>query len=223
MSFQIAIDGPAGAGKSTIARKVAEELGFLYIDTGAMYRAMGLYALDRGIDPADVDAVNEALPGIDVDLTAEDGALRVLLQGEDVSERIRTEEVSMAASKISAHRAVREKLVHRQQEIAGVRDVVMDGRDIGTVVLTEAPLKVFLTASAKTRANRRVLDLIGRGESPDPEEVLRDIVARDQQDMNRAESPLRQAKDAVFLDSSNLSIDEVTSRILELVRERRGH
>ena len=223
MSFQIAIDGPAGAGKSTIARRVAEELGFLYIDTGAMYRAVGLYALDQGINPTDEEAVNAALPGIDVDLTVEDGALRVLLQGEDVSERIRTEEVGMAASSVSAFRTVREKLVRRQQEIAGVRDVVMDGRDIGTVVLAEAPLKVFLTASAQTRADRRVLDLIERGEKPDPEEVLRDIVARDQQDMNRQESPLRQAEDAVFLDSSALTIEEVTARILELVMERRGH
>ena len=221
MSFQVAIDGPAGAGKSTIARRVAAELGFLYIDTGAMYRALGLYFADRNIPLDDESAVEEHLPGADITLQLIGGEQHVFLNGEDVNGRIRTEEAGMAASKVSTYHAVREKLVECQQKIAGSLDVVMDGRDIGTVVLKDAPLKVFLTASPEIRARRRLLDLEKRGQTADLDEIEKDIRARDEQDMNRKESPLRQAEDAVLLDSSDLTIEEVAKRILELVSERR--
>ena len=222
MSFQIAIDGPAGAGKSTIARKTASELGFLYIDTGAMYRALGLYILDRNIPLDDEAAIEASLPGADIQLTMENGEQHVLLNGCDVNGRIRTEEAGMAASKVSTCRAVRKKLVECQQKIAGSLDVIMDGRDIGTVVLKNAPLKIFLTASPHIRALRRKEDLALRGTAADLQEIEEDIRKRDEQDMNRAESPLRQAEDAVCIDSSDLTIDEVTDKILTLVRERRG-
>ena len=222
MGFQIAIDGPAGAGKSTIARKTAETLQFLYIDTGAMYRAVGLYCLGSGIDLNDEQAVSAALDSVGVDLEMIGGEQHVLLNDRDVNGLIRTEEVGMAASKVSTYRAVRQYLVARQQKIAGEKDVVMDGRDIGTVVLPDAPLKVFLTASVHVRALRRLKDLEMRGEKADIEVIEKDIEARDHQDQTRAESPLRQAEDAVYLDSSDLTIDEVTKRILDLAAERRG-
>ncbi len=221
MSFQIAIDGPAGAGKSTIARKTAEELGFLYIDTGAMYRALGLFVVDRGIPIDDVQAVEAALPEADISLQMLDGVQHVFVNGTDVNSRIRSEEAGMAASRVSTYRAVRRKLVERQQEIAGQRDVVMDGRDIGTVVLKDAPLKIYLTASVRTRALRRLKDLEEQDRPAGLAEIEQDIRKRDEQDMNREESPLRQADDAVYLDSSDLTVREVTDRILELVRERR--
>ena len=222
MGFQIAIDGPAGAGKSTIARKAAKELGFVYIDTGAMYRALGLFFSDRNASLDDEKKVEEYLPDAEVTLRMIDGEQHVFLNGEDVNGRIRTEEAGMAASKVSTYRSVRKKLVECQQEIAGNLDVVMDGRDIGTVVLKEAPLKIFLTASPHVRALRRKKDLEERGQAADLEEIERDIRARDEQDMNRTESPLRQAGDAVLLDSSDLTIDEVTARILELANARRA-
>ncbi len=222
MGFQIAIDGPAGAGKSTIARIVAKKLGFVYIDTGAMYRALGLFFADRHVPLDDEKTVESFLPEADVSLEMSGGVQHVLLNGVDVNNRIRTEEAGMAASKVSTYRAVRKKLVECQQEIAGNLDVVMDGRDIGTVVLKNAPLKIFLTASPRVRAMRRMLDLQELGQKADPDEIERDIRARDRQDMNRTESPLRQAEDAVLLDSSDLSVEEVTERILELVRERRS-
>ena len=221
MGFQIAIDGPAGAGKSTIAKIVAKELGFVYIDTGAMYRALGLYFADRNIPLDEESVVEENLPGAEVSLQMIDGVQHVFLNGEDVNDRIRTEKAGMAASKVSTYRAVRKKLVECQQEIAGNLDVVMDGRDIGTVVLKDAQLKVFLTASAHVRAMRRLLDMQLLGEEADIEAIERDIVARDRQDMTRAESPLCQAEDAVLLDSSDMTIEEVAARILELAAERR--
>ena len=221
MSFQIAIDGPAGAGKSSIARRVAGKLGFLYIDTGAMYRALGLFFADRKIPLDDEAAIEEQLPEADITIRLIDGEQHVFLNGADVNGRIRSEEAGMAASKVSTYRAVRKKLVECQQKIAGSLDVVMDGRDIGTVVLRDAPLKVFLTATPEVRARRRLHDLEKRGQTADPAEVEKDIRARDEQDMNRAESPLRQAEDAVYLDSSDMTIEQVTARILELVNERR--
>lgn len=221
MGFQIAIDGPAGAGKSTIAKLVAKELGFVYIDTGAMYRALGLYFADRNVPLEDEAEVEKYLPDAEVSLEMTGGEQHVLLNGVDVNDRIRTEEAGMAASLVSTYRAVRKKLVECQQEIAGNLDVVMDGRDIGTVVLKEAPLKIFLTASPHVRAVRRMYDLEERGQKANLSAIERDIIARDEQDMNRAESPLRQAEDAVFLDSSDLTIEEVTSRILDLAKERR--
>ena len=221
MSFQIAIDGPAGAGKSTIARRVAENLNFVYIDTGAMYRALGLYFTDRGISTENESEIEQNLSGAEIGLQMIDGEQHVFLNGIDVNSRIRTEEAGMAASKVSTYRAVRKKLVECQQEIAGSLNVVMDGRDIGTVVLKNAQLKIFLTASPHVRALRRLLDLEKRGQSADLEEIEKDIQARDKQDMNRKESPLRQAEDAILIDTSDMTIEEVTDRILKLAAERR--
>ena len=221
MSFQIAIDGPAGAGKSTIAKRVAQELEFLYIDTGAMYRVIGLYDLEQGVNIRDEKAVVSALDEIRIDFRLEEGTPHLYLNGTDVGERIRTEEVGMAASTVSSYRDVRLKLVAMQQAIAGAQNVVMDGRDIGTVVLPDAPLKIYLTASVETRARRRLKDLAARGIPADLAEIEADIEARDHQDQTRKESPLRQAEDAVYLDTSDMSIEEVTDTILALVRERR--
>lgn len=220
MSFQIAIDGPAGAGKSTVARITAEKLGYVYIDTGAMYRALGLYFTDSGISPDDEISVENDLSKAEVGIQMIGGEQHVFLNGRDVNDRIRSEEAGMAASKISTYGPVRKKLVERQQEIAGSINVVMDGRDIGTVVLPEAPLKVFLTAGTRVRAERRMLDLEKRGQKADLAEIEKDIIARDEQDMNRTESPLKQAEDAVLIDSSDMTADEVVSRILSLAHER---
>ena len=221
MSFQIAIDGPAGAGKSTIAKRIAKELGYIYVDTGAMYRAIGLHVLRSGIDPADEEAVRGSLATAEIGIRIENGTQLVFLNGEDVSRAIRTEEAGMTASKVSTYADVRTKLVAMQQEIARKNDVVMDGRDIGTVVLPDAPLKIYLTAAVETRAKRRFLELQERGESPDLAAIEEDIRRRDQQDMTREHSPLRKADDAVEVDSSELSVEEVTERILSLVRERK--
>lgn len=220
MSFQIAIDGPAGAGKSTIARRVSETLGFIYVDTGAMYRAMGLYFLARGIDTDDESAINASLPGADISLQILDGSQHVFLNGEDVSVRVRTEEAGMMASKTSRYAKNREKMVAMQQEIARTSNVVMDGRDIGTVVLPNAPLKIYLTASVSVRAQRRYQELLHKGQHPVLQEIEKDIEARDYQDMHREASPLRQAADAILIDSSSLTIDEVAARIVELAQDR---
>ena len=220
MSFQIAIDGPAGAGKSTIARRVSETLGFIYVDTGAMYRAMGLYFLARGIDTDDESAINASLPGADISLQILDGSQHVFLNGEDVSVRVRTEEAGMMASKTSRYSKNREKMVAMQQEIARTSNVVMDGRDIGTVVLPNAPLKIYLTASVSVRAQRRYQELLRKGQHPVLQEIEKDIEARDYQDMHREASPLRQAADAILIDSSSMTIDEVAARIVELAQDR---
>ena len=220
MSFQIAIDGPAGAGKSTIARRVSETLGFIYVDTGAMYRAMGLYFLARGIDTDDESAINASLPGADISLQILDGSQHVFLNGEDVSVRVRTEEAGMMASKTSRYSKNREKMVAMQQEIARTSNVVMDGRDIGTVVLPNAPLKIYLTASVSVRAQRRYQELLRKGQHPVLQEIEKDIEARDYHDMHREASPLRQAADAILIDSSSLTIDEVAARIVELAQDR---
>ena len=220
MSFQIAIDGPAGAGKSTIARRVSETLGFIYVDTGALYRAMGLYFLARGIDTDDESAINASLPGADISLQILDGSQHVFLNGEDVSVRVRTEEAGMMASKTSRYSKNREKMVAMQQEIARTSNVVMDGRDIGTVVLPNAPLKIYLTASVSVRAQRRYQELLRKGQHPVLQEIEKDIEARDYQDMHREASPLRQAADAILIDSSSLTIDEVAARIVELAQDR---
>ena len=222
MGFQIAIDGPAGAGKSTIAKAVASRKGYLYIDTGAMYRALGLYCRMHDVDIDQEEDVVSAVRDVDLDLRLIDGTQHVFLQGEDTGDTIRTEDVGMAASKISTYRDVRTKLVDLQRQIAGEHDVVMDGRDIGTVVLPDAPLKIYLTASVRTRALRRLKDLEARGESGDLAVIEEDIEARDAQDMNRKESPLRRADDAVYVDTSEMSIDDVTEHILALANERQG-
>lgn len=216
MSFQIAIDGPAGAGKSTIARKVAKEKGFIYVDTGAMYRAMAYYLLRRGISPEDEDAIGSACSGADITICYEDGEQIVLLNGENVNGVIRTEEVSRMASMSSKHPEVRKRLTHLQKELARTSDVVMDGRDIGTCVLPDADVKVYLTASVEVRAKRRYDELTAKNAGCDLARIAEDIAKRDEQDMNRDIAPLKQAADAVLVDSSYMTIDEVAARILDL-------
>lgn len=218
MSYQIAIDGPAGAGKSTIAKKVAKTKGFIYVDTGAMYRAMAYYLISCGISKDDEKAIGEKCEGAEITIRYENGEQVVLLNGENVNGVIRTEEVGNMASCSSKHPKVRERLTLLQKELARTNDVVMDGRDIGTVVLPNADVKVYLTASAAVRAKRRYAELSARGERCDLKEIKADIIKRDEQDMKREIAPLRQAEDATLVDSSDMSIDEVVSAILDLCR-----
>ncbi len=218
MAFNIAIDGPAGAGKSTIAKKVAKELSYIYVDTGSMYRAMALFFLREGISPEDEAAVSGACSRITVTLSNENGEQQVFLNGENVNGQIRTEEVGNMASRTSIYPKVREKLTQLQRELARTTDLVMDGRDIGTCVLPEAQVKVYLTASVETRGKRRFLELQEKGADCELEQICRDIKARDEQDMNREISPLRQAEDAVLIDSSSMTPQEVTEEILRLVK-----
>lgn len=217
MSFNIAIDGPAGAGKSTIAKAVAKRLGYIYVDTGAMYRAMALYFLESGADVKNQAAVEEKLPGAAVSIRYEDGVQKVLLNGRDVSDLIRSEEVGNTASVTSACGAVRQKLTALQKELAARENVVMDGRDIGTCVLPDADVKIYLTAGVHVRALRRFKELEEKGERPDLREIERDIEQRDYQDMHREHSPLRRAEDAVLVDSSDMTLNQVMDRILEIV------
>ena len=218
MSYNIAIDGPAGAGKSTIAKRVSAELSFIYVDTGAMYRAIALYLLKNAIQPEDLDSVKYALGEIEIAIRYVGGEQHVLLNGEDVSGQIRTEEVGNMASKSSALPCVREKLLELQQKLARENDVVMDGRDIGTNIQPDAQLKIYLTASVDTRANRRYKELLEKGTDCDLEEIKKDIEQRDYQDMHREIAPLRQAADAVYLDSSDLTIDQVVEKIKSLAK-----
>lgn len=220
MSFNIAIDGPAGAGKSTIARRAAKELNFIYVDTGAMYRTIALGLLRRGTDIEEEAALLKALDEIEVSIGYEDGEQQMYLNGEKVSSLIRTEEVSSMASKSSAKPQVRAKLTDLQQGMAAREDVLMDGRDIGTVILPHAQLKVFLTASVETRAKRRYLEMQAKGVECTLEEIEKDIAERDHRDMNRVTAPLRQAEDAVLVDSSDMTIEEVVERIVSLAKER---
>ncbi|MDD6381463.1 MAG: (d)CMP kinase [Lachnospiraceae bacterium] len=217
MTRQIAIDGPAGAGKSTIAKRVAKDLSFVYVDTGAMYRSIGLYMLKNGIDIHDKDAVEKASEKADVRLSYIDGTVHVLLNGEDVSTQIREEEVGKAASVVSAYPQVRKNLTALQKKLAETENVVMDGRDIGTCVLPDAFLKIYLTASPEVRGNRRYLELVEKGENPDLDEIIADIKKRDEADMTREISPLRKADDAVEVDSSDMTIDQVVAKIESLV------
>lgn len=221
MSFSIAIDGPAGAGKSTIARKAAKNLSFIYVDTGAMYRAMGLYFLRQGISPGDSEKIEEACEQIQVSITYENGEQQVLLNGENVSKEIRREEVGNMASKTSANSKVREKLVALQRELAEKENVVMDGRDIGTQVLPHATVKIYLTASSRERAKRRYLELKEKGMEADLDEIEADIKERDHRDMTREISPLRQAEDAVLIDASFMNIEQVTQAVLQAFEEKR--
>lgn len=214
--MNIAIDGPAGAGKSTIARRAAKEMGFIYVDTGAMYRAVALYMLNNDVNVEDEIAVSEAVANVVVDLAYEGDEQQILLNGENVNGLIRTPKVSAAASKTSAYPAVRARLLDLQKNIAANNSVLMDGRDIGTVVLPNAELKIFLTASAEVRGERRYKELIAKGEEADLSSIIADIEKRDEQDRNRAVSPLVQAEDAVLVDTSNMTIDEVVNHIIEL-------
>ncbi len=219
--YSIAIDGPSGAGKSTLARAVAEKFGFLYVDTGAIYRTVGLSALRAGVDPKDAPAVSALLPSTRVELVhAPDGLQHMYLNGEDVTEQIRTPEVSMAASAVAAHAQVRAFLLDTQRDLAKTHNVIMDGRDIGTVVLPDADVKIFLTASTQERAWRRTLELSERGAPKPYEEVLAELEARDRDDQTRAEAPLRQAEDAVRLDNSQLTFQETVDALSEIVQER---
>lgn len=218
--ISVAIDGPAGAGKSTIARAAAAQLGFIYVDTGALYRSIGLFAVQKKIDFAQKNDIIALLGQIDVELTFVDGEQRVLLCGEDVSDEIRSPEVSMAASVVSAIPEVRSFLFDLQKDMAKHNNVVMDGRDIGTVVLPKAQVKIFLTASPEVRAKRRCLELEQKGERVSYEDVLADIRQRDYNDTHREIAPLRQAEDAVLVDTSELTLEESVQTLTGLIRSR---
>lgn len=213
MFYSIAIDGPAGAGKSTIAKKVAKKLGFIYVDTGAMYRAMALYFIRNGIKADDVPAIEAACENINIEIRYSDGEQQVILNGENVSGLIRTEEVGNMASASSTILKVRSKLLETQRNLADIANVIMDGRDIGTHVLPGAFVKIYLTAAAEERARRRCLELEQKGQKCDYEKVLSDIQTRDERDMNREHAPLRKAEGAVLVDSSDMTIDEVAAEI----------
>ena len=217
----IAIDGPSGAGKSTLARSAAAELGYLYVDTGAIYRTIGYYAHANHIDPKDEQAVASALPQVRVELTyGDDGLQHMLLNGQDVTKEIRLPEISLCASAVSAHPGVRAFLLEMQRELARTHNVIMDGRDIGTVVLPDADVKIFLTASPEARARRRMLELEQRG-TPEPyEKILKEIEQRDWDDSHRATAPLRQAEDAVLLDTTALDFDQSREALLNIIRGR---
>mgnify|MGYP002613309366 FL=1 len=220
MSFNIAIDGPAGAGKSTIAKQLAKELSFIYVDTGAMYRSMALYFMRNGIAKEDEAAISDACKTVEVSIAYEDGEQQVLLNGENVSKEIRKEEVGKMASATSVYKEVRKKLVELQQKLAADKDVIMDGRDIGTCVLPNAQVKIYLTASVETRAERRYQELQEKGVACDLEVIKKDIADRDYQDMHREISPLKQAEDAILVDSSDMGIEEVVETIKNIYREK---
>lgn len=220
--IHIAIDGPSGAGKSTIARLVAARLGFMYIDTGALYRSVGVAALKRGFDPGDEKKVEQMLPIIRVTLGFVDGIQHVYVNDEDVSVQIRLPEASMAASAVSALPAVRRFLFGLQQDLAASHNCVMDGRDIGTVVLPDAEVKIFLTASPEVRAQRRYRELIEKGNEVNFDALLKEIIQRDYNDSHRAVAPLKKADDAVEIDSSEMTLDEVTEQILAIVHQKIG-
>ena len=222
MPMNIAIDGPVGAGKSSIAAQGAQRLNILHLDTGAMYRAFGLYALRSGTDLASEAALSALAEDVDVQVKYENGAQRTLLFGEDVSELIRTGEVSAAASAVSKWPAVRRRMVRAQQEMARTADMLIDGRDIGTVVLRDSPCKIFLTAAAEERARRRYLQQMEKGDTTPYEQVLRELNARDEQDMNRKTDPLRQAEDAVLVDSTNMTQEETVEAIVRIVEDVYG-
>lgn len=222
MSFNIAIDGPAGAGKSTIAKRVASSLSFIYVDTGAMYRAMALYLHRNGVSAEDTETIAKECTNADISIRYQDNEQVVLLNGENVNPYLRTEEVSRMASKSSAVPEVRAHLLALQRNLASTYNVVMDGRDIGTVILPDAQVKIFLTASPETRAKRRYEELIQKGQEADYQEVLTEIINRDARDMNRETAPLKQAEDAFLVDSSDMTLSEVEETICKIVRERMG-
>lgn len=221
--FAVAVDGPAGSGKSTVAKEIAKALGILYIDTGAMYRTVGMACLKKGIDPADEGAVVASLDDLDdldMKIFPEAGGQRILLDGEDITSRIRTEEIGKAASSVAAYQKVREKLVEIQQGLAKEQSVIMDGRDIGTKVLPDAEVKIYLDASVEERAKRRVGELEAQGKTADLEIIREEIAHRDYQDMHRENSPLCRAEDAVNVDTTGLDIPAVTEKLLALIAEK---
>ena len=218
MGYNVAIDGPAGAGKSTIAKLVAKEKGYIYVDTGAMYRGLAIHFLDKGIQPQETEKVIEACKDAEVTIAYEDAIQHVYLNGKDISSRLRNEEVGNMASVTSAIPEVRKKLLELQQNLAKTQNVIMDGRDIGTCVLPHADVKVYLTASVETRAKRRYQELQEKGEDCNLEEIAHDIEERDRRDMTRETAPLKQAEDAVLVDSSDMTIAEVVKTIVDLCR-----
>ncbi len=218
MGYNVAIDGPAGAGKSTIAKRVSKEMGFIYVDTGAMYRALAVHFIQNNLAPEDTEKIKEACQSADIELRYEDGSQQVYLNGENVTEKLRTEEVSHMASVSSAIPEIRAHLLDLQRNMAKKYDVLMDGRDIGTHILPNADVKVYLTASVQTRAKRRFLEYQEKGIDCDLAEIEKDIAERDYRDMNRETAPLKQAEDAVLVDSSNMTIDEVVEAIKALCR-----
>ena len=218
MGYNVAIDGPAGAGKSTIAKLVAKEKGYIYVDTGAMYRGLAIHFLDKGIQPQETEKVIEACKDAEVTIAYEDAVQHVYLNGKDISSRLRNEEVGNMASVTSAIPEVRKKLLELQQNLAKTQNVIMDGRDIGTCVLPHADVKVYLTASVETRAKRRYQELQEKGEDCNLEEIAHDIEERDRRDMTREIAPLKQAEDAILVDSSNMTIAEVVKTIVDLCR-----
>lgn len=220
MKHNIAIDGPAGAGKSTIAKLIAKKLGYIYVDTGAMYRAMALYLLRCGIKEGETDKIGEACQDARITISYSGGEQQVLLNGENVNGLIRTEEVGNMASSSSAVLSVRKKLVELQKELAGQSDVVMDGRDIGTCVLPDADCKIYLSADASVRAKRRYDELSQKGIPSDLSKIQEDIEERDRRDMTRENSPLVKAEDAVFLDSSHMTIEEVAEKVIGLIKAK---
>ncbi len=220
MGMNVAIDGPAGAGKSTIAKEVAKELGYIYVDTGAMYRAIALYLIRNGVKAEENELISEKCKEADVTIEYVDGKQVVFLNGEDVNGFIRTEEVGSMASSSSTNQDVRKRLLGLQRELAEKNDVIMDGRDIGTNILPNAQAKIYLTASIEVRAKRRYDELVAKGIECDYEEIKKEIAIRDERDMNRDIAPLRQAKDAVLLDSSELSVEEVKERMIQIIKSK---
>ncbi len=221
MSRSVAIDGPAGAGKSTIAKLLAKKMNYIYVDTGAMYRAMAVHFAKNGVNPDDETAIDASVSGVDIDIKYEDGVQQVILNGENVTALLRTEETGKMASKTSKYASVRTKLVDLQRQLAAKTDVIMDGRDIGTVVLPDAFCKIYLTASSDARADRRYRELTEKGEQCSYEEIKADIEARDYQDTHRAISPLKQADDAVLVDTSDMSIEEVVDKLTDIIKKKR--
>lgn len=217
MAYSVAIDGPAGAGKSTIAKLISREMGYIYVDTGAMYRAMAVYFSKNKVNPEDESAINEAVKNVDIKIEYQNGEQQVILNGENVTGLLRTEETGNMASKTSKYKEVRSKFVELQRELAKTTDVVMDGRDIGTTVLPDAFVKIYLTASSDARAKRRYDELMAKGEQCDLSAIKEDIEKRDYQDMHREISPLKQAEDAVLLDTSDMNIEQVVAAMRDII------
>lgn len=217
MAYSVAIDGPAGAGKSTIAKLISKEMGYIYVDTGAMYRAMAVYFSKNKVNPEDESTINEAVKNVDIKIEYQNGEQQVILNGENVTGLLRTEETGNMASKTSKYKEVRSKLVELQRELAKTTDVVMDGRDIGTTVLPDAFVKIYLTASSDARAKRRYDELVAKGEQCDLSAIKEDIEKRDYQDMHREISPLKQAEDAVLLDTSDMNIEQVVAAMRDII------
>ena len=218
--INVAIDGPSSSGKSTIAKRISKELGYVYVDTGAMYRAIAIYYVDNNIDVNDEEKVAKHIESVNVEIIYENGEQQVLLNAKNVTSMLRTEIISMASSTVSKHACVRKKLTELQQKLASVQNVVMDGRDIGTVVLPNANVKVFLTASSFVRAERRYRELLDKGMNVEFPDIKKDIESRDLQDSTRKEAPLRQAEDAILIDSTNMTIEEVSNLIMDLIKEK---